>query len=206
MKIALVAMSGVRVCDPELLRLGLTLPGFVERARTIASLPSLGLLTLAGQTSPEHEVSYLEVDDLRAAGTLPLDADLVAISTFSAQATEAYDLAGRFVERGIPVVLGGLHATALPDEVVAAGATAAVGEGERVAVRPEGHGARFHDLPGAGFTWNRDLGVEVHLLAPGAGGGGEGQGLGEGLGGRAVVVEGRGEVSRGPGDPYLHGE
>ena len=132
MKIALVAMSGVRVCDPELLRLGLTLPGFVERARTIASLPSLGLLTLAGQTSPEHEVSYLEVDDLRAAGTLPLDADLVAISTFSAQATEAYDLAGRFVERGIPVVLGGLHATALPDEVVAAGATAAVGEGERV--------------------------------------------------------------------------
>lgn len=132
MKIALVAMSGIRACDPELLRLGLTLPGFVERARTIASLPSLGLLTLAGQTPPEHEVSYHEVDELRAAGTIPLDADLVAISTFSAQAPEAYELAARFVGRGIPVVIGGLHATALPEEVVAAGATAAVGEGERI--------------------------------------------------------------------------
>lgn len=37
-------MSGVRVRDQELLRLGMTLPGFVERSRVIASLPSLGLL------------------------------------------------------------------------------------------------------------------------------------------------------------------
>ena len=44
MKIALIAMSGIRVCDTELLELGLTLPGFVERSKTIASLPSLGLL------------------------------------------------------------------------------------------------------------------------------------------------------------------
>ena len=28
MKIGLIAMSGIRVCDAELLRLGLTLPGF----------------------------------------------------------------------------------------------------------------------------------------------------------------------------------
>ena len=48
MKIGLIAMSGIRACDQELLRLGLTLPGFVERSKTIASLPSLGLLTLAG--------------------------------------------------------------------------------------------------------------------------------------------------------------
>ena len=48
MKIGMIAMSGVRACDPELVRLGMTLPGFVERGRTIASLPSLGLLTLAG--------------------------------------------------------------------------------------------------------------------------------------------------------------
>ena len=48
MKIGLIAMSGIRVCDEELLTLGLTLPGFVERSKVIASLPSLGLLTLAG--------------------------------------------------------------------------------------------------------------------------------------------------------------
>ena len=41
MKIGMIAMSGIRACDPELLALGLTLPGFVERSKTIASLPSL---------------------------------------------------------------------------------------------------------------------------------------------------------------------
>ena len=42
MRIGFVAMSGVRACDPELLKMGLTLPGFVERGKTIAALPSLG--------------------------------------------------------------------------------------------------------------------------------------------------------------------
>ncbi|HHH75868.1 MAG TPA: B12-binding domain-containing radical SAM protein, partial [Phycisphaerae bacterium] len=46
MNIGLFPLSGIRVCDTELLSLGLTLPGFVERSKTIASLPSLGLLTL----------------------------------------------------------------------------------------------------------------------------------------------------------------
>jgi hypothetical protein len=53
MKIALIAMSGVRAYSEELTKLGMTLPGFVERSRTIASLPSLSLLTLAGMT-PEN--------------------------------------------------------------------------------------------------------------------------------------------------------
>ena len=40
MKIAQLAMSGIRVWDAQLLRLGLTLPGFVERSKTIASCPA----------------------------------------------------------------------------------------------------------------------------------------------------------------------
>ena len=48
MNIGLIAMSGIRTCDTELLELGLTLPGFVERSKTIASLPSLGLLNDPG--------------------------------------------------------------------------------------------------------------------------------------------------------------
>ncbi len=65
MHIGLIAMSGVRACDEELLRLGLTLPGFVERSKTIASLPSLGLLTFAGMTPAGHTVRYLEIDQVR---------------------------------------------------------------------------------------------------------------------------------------------
>lgn len=49
-RILFLAMSGVRVQNPRLLALGLTLPGFVDRGKVIASLPSLGLLTLAAHT------------------------------------------------------------------------------------------------------------------------------------------------------------
>lgn len=132
LNIGLIAMSGVRACDPELLQLGLTLPGFVERSKTIASLPSLGLLTLAGMTPPQHRVRYIDVEQFDPAAPLPGGFDLVAISTFTAQSKEAYDLARRYRELGVMVVMGGLHVTSLPDEVVELGVAAAVGEGEVV--------------------------------------------------------------------------
>ena len=50
MKIGLLAMSGVRAHDKDLMAFGLTLPGFVERSKGVASLPSLGLLYLAAVT------------------------------------------------------------------------------------------------------------------------------------------------------------
>src|SRR5215210_7460357 len=133
MKIALVAMSGIRACDRELLKLGLTLPGFVERSRTIASLPSLGLLTLAGMTPPEHTIEYMEVADIRCFEDRRLAGfDLVAISSFSAQVKEGYELARRCAARGTSVVIGGLHVTSCPDEPAQHGASAIVGEGEVV--------------------------------------------------------------------------
>ena len=46
-KVILILMSGVRVYNKRLLDLVPTLPGFVERSEVIASLSSLGLLTLA---------------------------------------------------------------------------------------------------------------------------------------------------------------
>ena len=58
--------------------------------------------------------------------------DLVVISTFSAQALEAYELAKRYIAAGVPVVMGGLHVTCCPAEAEAIAAAAAVGEGEVV--------------------------------------------------------------------------
>jgi len=130
MNIALVAMSGIRVCDTELLRLGLTLPGFVERSKVIASLPSLGLLTLAGMTPRRHTVSYIEVPDIAQMGQLPTGFDLVAISTYSAQVDEAYELARRYRAAGIRTVIGGPHVSARPDEAAQHCDAVVVGEGE----------------------------------------------------------------------------
>lgn len=129
MRIGLIAMSGVRVCDPELMRLGMTLPGFVERGRTIASLPSLGLLTLAGMTPASHEVRYLEVDELESFDIRP-EFDLVAISSLTARIYDAYQVADQYRALGTLVVLGGLHATAMPEEAAAHADSVVVGEGE----------------------------------------------------------------------------
>src|SRR5205823_9224920 len=62
MKIGFLAMSGIRAHDPVLLKLGLSLPGFVERSKTIASLPCLGLLYLAACTPAGHELHYFEAE------------------------------------------------------------------------------------------------------------------------------------------------
>lgn len=132
MKIRLVGMSGVRVENPELLEIGVMLPGFVERSEVIASLPSLSLLTLAALTPDRHEVEYVEVADLEDADPLSFDCDLVAISSLSAQIGEAYALADRYREAGIPVVMGGLHVTACPEEASTHSDAVVVGEGEPV--------------------------------------------------------------------------
>lgn len=129
MKVALIAMSGIRAFNPDLTRLGMELPGFVERSKVIASLPSLSLLTLAGMTPDDIEVSYHEVADIAALEQLP-SCDLAAISTFSAQSKDAYLLSERFRELGVPTVLGGLHATALPQEALLHFDAVVTGEGE----------------------------------------------------------------------------
>ncbi|MFC1664965.1 radical SAM protein [Pseudomonadota bacterium] len=132
MKLAFIAMSGVRAHNPELTRLGLTLPGFVERNKKIASLPSLGLLTLAGMTPKSVQVDYIEVDDIRDQTHLPGEYDVVAISSFSAQIKEAYELADRYRAIGTKVILGGLHVTACPSEALAHAHSIVIGEGEPV--------------------------------------------------------------------------
>src|SRR5436853_2610591 len=104
-RIGFSAMSGVRAHNPELTKLGLTLPGFVDRNKIIASMPSLSLLTLAGLTPREHKVEYHEIAEMKLLPSLPDHFDLVAISTFSAQAYEAYDVAKRYTDAGIPVVM-----------------------------------------------------------------------------------------------------
>lgn len=130
-RIGFIAMSGVRAHNEELTKLGLTLPGFVDRNRIIASLPSLGLLTLAGLTPCDRfEVEYHEIADLRKLAELPTDFDLVAISTFTAQFYEACDVADYYRSRGVPVVMGGITVSSLVEQAGEFCTSVVVGEGE----------------------------------------------------------------------------
>ena len=121
MKIGFLALSGIRVIDPELRTIGLNLPGFVERSKVIASLPSLGLLTLAGLTPEKHDVRYIDIPDVDTPdvlANLPGPFDVVAISSFTAMIKDAYRLAARYRAQGTKVILGGLHVALCPDEAI----------------------------------------------------------------------------------------
>lgn len=91
----------------------------------------LGLATLAGATPREIEVEAVdEMVDLWDPRTHPTDA--VAISTLTALAPRAYQLGDAFRRRKIPVILGGMHPTFLPDEAAQHADIVVTGPGEVV--------------------------------------------------------------------------
>lgn len=131
MRIGLIAIAGVKIQTRKFVELGITLPQFVNRSQVIAQLPSLALLTLAGATPDDVELKYVEVEEVAAYAEKPhLDFDLVALSTYTARAFEAYQVADAYRARGIPVVFGGLHATTVPEETALHADAVVIGEGE----------------------------------------------------------------------------
>ena len=108
----------------------MTLPQFVSRGKVIAQLPSLSLLIIASVTPDDVEVDYVEVPDVSQIKELNLNYDLVAITSYSAQIYEAYELAGRYKEAGIPVVIGGTHVIAEPEEAKRYADSVVIGEAE----------------------------------------------------------------------------
>ena len=89
----------------------------LRRARLI-QFPQLTMPLIAALTPSEHEVSHIDeiVDPVR----FDTPADLVGITAPTPSALHAYALAGAFRRRGVPVVIGGPHATARPEEAAAA--------------------------------------------------------------------------------------
>jgi len=76
----------------------------------------LSLMVLAGLTPPEWEITIVDenlgVPDYPA---MPRP-DLVGITAFTSQANRAYEVAAHFRRLGVPVVMGGIHATMRLDE------------------------------------------------------------------------------------------
>jgi len=92
--------------------------------------PSLALLTLAALTPKRHHVTIEDENVAPIREDVPCD--LVGISVNVDTSRRAYALASLFRERGIPVVLGGIHASANPDEARAHADAVCIGEAEPV--------------------------------------------------------------------------
>ena len=92
--------------------------------------PSLSLAAIAAATPPEWEVA-LGDENMR-----PLDfsgeVQLVGLTAMTPQAPRAYEIAAAFRARGVPVVMGGFHASNLPQEALRHVDAVVVGEGEEV--------------------------------------------------------------------------
>ena len=78
----------------------------------------LGLMTLAALTPSEWEPSIVDENLGRPDYDALPTPDLVGITAFTSQANRAYELAARFRARGVPVVMGGIHATTCAEEAL----------------------------------------------------------------------------------------
>jgi anaerobic magnesium-protoporphyrin IX monomethyl ester cyclase len=82
-------------------------------------MPRLGLPILGTQL---QEAGYNVKIFMGTGDTLPwpqlIQADLVGISTTTATCREAYQIAGNLRAHGVPVVIGGMHATFVPNEAL----------------------------------------------------------------------------------------
>lgn len=87
-----------------------------------------GLIIVASVTPPDYEIRY--IDENIEPVDFDAEADLVALTGMTQQATRMYEIAAKFRERGIPVVSGGLHSTLIPEEVKNHVDAVCVGEAE----------------------------------------------------------------------------
>lgn len=78
----------------------------------------LTLTTLASLVPPELNAEIVLMDEGIRDIDPEIDVDLVAISAITGTAPRSYELARHFQKRGIKVVIGGVHATLMPDEVM----------------------------------------------------------------------------------------
>lgn len=78
----------------------------------------LSLATIAGATPSGWEVELLDEQVLGPIDPDRVDADLVGITAFTSQATRAYAIARDLRRRGVPVVMGGIHATMRTEEAL----------------------------------------------------------------------------------------
>ncbi|WP_206529659.1 radical SAM protein [Brevibacillus sp. SYP-B805] len=100
------------------------------RYRRIIRFPQLTMPLLAAYTPAHWEVSH--TDEIVQKVDFNKKVDLVGITANTPAAPHAYQLAAEFRKRGVKVVIGGPHATLLPEEVRQHADAVVVGEGELV--------------------------------------------------------------------------
>ena len=85
---------------------------------------------LAALTPPEFDIKIINDECEKIDFDDPID--LVGISFLTPAALRAYEIADAFRKKNIPVVFGGVHASALPDEAIEHADSVVIGEAENI--------------------------------------------------------------------------
>lgn len=95
----------------------------------IRRFPSLGCQVIAAVTPPHWDVDFVDQESGEEVDWSK-HCDLVGIGAMTSQVSSGYDIADRFRNEGVPVVMGGSHPTVMPDEVLLHADSVVIGEGE----------------------------------------------------------------------------
>jgi radical SAM superfamily enzyme YgiQ (UPF0313 family) len=99
------------------------------RMRNLSTYPPLNLAIIAGLTPKTWDVKILDENF----ETFQFEeADLVGFTSFTSTCARAYELAAIFRQRNIKTVMGGIHASMLPDEALNYMDSVVVGEAESI--------------------------------------------------------------------------
>ena len=101
-----------------------------ERYIKTWTMEPLPIATLKALTPMEIETEFF--DDRLELIDYNTPTDLVALNVEAYTAKRAYDIAARFQARGIPVVMGGVHPTLLPEEVADFADAVLIGNAETI--------------------------------------------------------------------------
>jgi radical SAM superfamily enzyme YgiQ (UPF0313 family) len=119
------------------MKLKLINPGFKNmRTRTFKSFmdrywfPILAMPMIAALTPDKYEISF--TDEIFGDIDFEEHVDIVGITATTAQANRAYKLADYYREKGIPVIIGGIHASSLPKEAKKHADSIVVGEADDI--------------------------------------------------------------------------
>ncbi len=128
-RIAFINPRGRQTTDPEFARILSALINSKSYRQAYSGF-GLSLLILAALTPEDWDRELIDENFQPIDFDRPYD--LVAVTANTQQATRAYQIGEEFGRRGVPAVLGGIHATVLPEEAGRHFRSVAVGEAESV--------------------------------------------------------------------------
>lgn len=110
----------VTLISPQFAGSGLTVSRFFR-------IPPLGVYRIASNVPESWEVEVIDenVENLTYNKT-----DLVGISAFSSQANRGYEIAKKYKQKGVTVIMGGVHVSMMPEEAMKYVDSVVVGEAD----------------------------------------------------------------------------